>query len=147
MYSIYIMNDVWTIINVSIILYWYSKKSSKILWSQNRNSGAKHNAIYILWVQIVFTILYTFLKKHDNIQHVLPACHGLRTGLIWTVNKYGGINRRKSPEIKQNLKVLLSLRLPRIPKLFFLTTKMRQNPFGSPPFLPFFRPPHARLYV
>ena len=147
MYSTYITNDVWTIINVSTIPYWYSKKSSKILWSQTRNSGAKHNAVYILWVQIVFTILYTYLKKHDKIQHVLPAWHGLRTGLIWTVNKYGGFNKRKSSEIKQKLKGAPFLRLPRISKLFFLTTKMRQNPFGSPPFLPFFRPPYARLYA
>ena len=40
---------------------------------KNKNSGAKHNAISILRVQIVFTILYTFLKKHAKIQHVLPA--------------------------------------------------------------------------
>ena len=79
MYSIYITNDVGTIINVFIILYWYSKKSSKILWSQIKNNGAKHNAIYILWVQIVFVILYTYLKKHDK-----NTCI---TGLTWAENR------------------------------------------------------------
>ena len=37
--------------------------------------------------------------------HVLPAWHGLRTGLTWTVNKHGRI-QRKSPETKSTLKVL-----------------------------------------
>ena len=42
--------------------YYIGKTSSKILWSQNRNSGAKHNTIYILRVQIV--LLYcTFWKS------------------------------------------------------------------------------------
>ena len=49
------------------------KRQAKSCDPKNKNSGAKHNAIHILRVQIVFTILYTFLKKHDKIQHVLPA--------------------------------------------------------------------------
>ena len=41
--------------------YYIGKTSSKILWSQNKNSGAKHNAISILRVQIV--LLYCMFWK------------------------------------------------------------------------------------
>ena len=49
------------------------KSQAKSCDPKNRNSGAKQYTIHILRMQIVFIILYTYLKKHDKIQHVLPA--------------------------------------------------------------------------
>ena len=141
MYSTYITNDVWTIINVSILLYWYTKKSSKILWSQTEIAVLNKYTIHILWVQIVFNILYMYLKKHDKIQHVLPTWHGLRTGLIWTVNKYRGINKRKSPEIKQNLKVLLPLDYQEFQNYFSSRQKWDRTRLALPRFCHFSGPP------
>ena len=37
-------------------------------------------------------------------ENVLPAWHGLRTGLIWTVNKQGGIKKKISPKQLDKLK-------------------------------------------
>ena len=41
---------------------------------------------------------YRYVGKHNNVivKNVLPALHGLRTGLIWTVNKKGGIKKKIS---------------------------------------------------
>ena len=41
----------------------------------------------------------------SKVQHVLLAWHGLRTGLIWTVDKQGGIKKKISRN-NWNLKVL-----------------------------------------
>ena len=51
-------------------------------------------------------------------------------------------------ELKENILKQLKLKgaIPKWTWSFFNTTKMRQNPFGSPPYLPFFWPPHVRLY-
>ena len=93
MYSIYILQIMYP-------QYYIGKMSSKILWSQNRNSGAKNIILYLYYEYKLFYFIILFvLKKHDNMQLVLPAWHGLRTGLIWTVNKNGGMNKRKSPGI------------------------------------------------
>ena len=68
----------------------------------NIHSGA-NIIIYTLRVQIVFIILFIvhIFEKHVEMQLVLPAWHGLRTGLTWTVNKQGGKQKRKSPETLQ----------------------------------------------
>ena len=73
--------------------------------------------------------------------YVLPAWHGLKTGLTWTVNKQGGI---KIENLRNNsdLKVLLSLDYL---TFFSITTKTRQNPFGSPPFFAIFQAPPCKV--
>ena len=57
------------------------------------------------------------------------------------MNKYGGINKRKSPEIKQNLKVLLSLDYQEFQNYFSSRQKRDRTRLALPRFCHFSGPP------
>ena len=94
MYSIYIIRNVLNHIQCinNIILV---ERRAKSCDPKTEIAVLKHNAISILRVLIVFTILYTFWKSMIKYNMYYRPDMGWETGLIWTVNKYGGINKRK----------------------------------------------------
>ena len=72
MYSIYITNNVQTIFNVSKILYWKNVEQNPVIPKQN--SGAKNIILYLYYeYKLFYFIILLVLKKHDNMQLVLPA--------------------------------------------------------------------------
>ena len=141
MYSTYITNDVWTIINVSIILYWYSKKSSKILWSQTEI--AVLNIMQYPYYECKLYLLYcTCIGKSmrkDNMYYRPdmgwePVWYGLWINMAELIKE----NLRK--KIK-NLKVLLSLDYQEFQNYFSSRQKRNRTRLALPRFCHFSGPP------
>ena len=75
----------------------------------NINSGANITKLYPMSEQLYlyyYTCRYVCKHKHVILKNVLLAWHGLRTSLIWTVNKQGGIKKKISWNNWTSLKVL-----------------------------------------
>ena len=126
-------------------LYYIGKMSSKILWSQNRNNGAKQTAIYITSANC-FIILYTFwtsMIKYNMYYRPDMGWEPVWYGL-WI--KMAEITKKISRNIIQ-LKGALFLRIITNFQNYSPHDKNETEPVWLSPFLPFFRPPHARLYA
>ena len=94
-----------------------------------------------------WTIVFILLLIVNMFEKMSKCNMYYRPDMGWEPVWYGlWINKA---ELKENLLKQLKLKgaIPKWTWPFFNTTKMRRNPFGSPPFLPFFRSPHVRLYV
>ena len=94
--------------------------------------------------QIVFIMLYhvQIFDKHIDVYSVLPAWHGPRTGLTWTVNKQGGI-QRTSPEPTQTQRCYSKM----IMTLSYKHDKKETEPIWLSPVFAIFQAPHVRLYA